>query len=132
MAQAGTKSGQEAAGQMGISVCQKQPGPGKHIPNQTLNQTDQLDAFQRVLPGDTPHMYDDMKAHLQVMLDIGAICKLHSPWASTVVPVQKKDGSLRFCIKLRKLNNLSSMRTSTACRVPVVLLNQPEVLLLTG
>ena len=50
-------------------------------------------------------MCDDMKAHLQEMLDIGAIRKLHIPWASMVVLVQKKDGSLRFCIDLRKLNN---------------------------
>ena len=51
------------------------------------------------------HMYDDMRAHIQEMLDIGAIGKLHSPWASTVVQGQKKDGGLRFCINLRKLNN---------------------------
>ena len=38
------------------------------------------------------------------MLDIGAICKSHSQWASAVVLVQKKDGGLRFCIDLRKLN----------------------------
>ena len=43
-----------------------------------------------------PPMYDDMRAHIQEMLDIGAIWKLHSPWASTVVLVRKKDGSLRF------------------------------------
>ena len=46
-----------------------------------------------------------MRAHMQEMLDIGAVCKSHSPWASIVVLVQKKDGSLRFCIDLRKLNN---------------------------
>ena len=51
-----------------------------------------------------PHMYDDVRAHIQEVLHIGAIRKLHSPWASTVVLVQKKDGSLRFCINLRKLN----------------------------
>ena len=50
-------------------------------------------------------MYDDMKAHLWKMLDIGAIWTSQSPWASAVVLVQKKDGSLRFCIDLRKLNN---------------------------
>ena len=50
-------------------------------------------------------MYDNMRAHVQEMLDIGAIHKLHSPWTSTVVLVQKKDGSLRSCIDLRKLNN---------------------------
>ena len=51
------------------------------------------------------HVYDDVRAHIQEMLDISAFCKLHSPWASVVVLVQKKDGSLRFCIDLRKLNN---------------------------
>ena len=49
-------------------------------------------------------MYDDIKAHLQEMLDIGAIWKLHSQWARTVVLVWKKNRSLRFCIDLRKLN----------------------------
>ena len=39
------------------------------------------------------------------MLDIRAIHQSHSLWASTVVLVQKKDGGLRFCIDLRKLNN---------------------------
>ena len=53
----------------------------------------------------TPHMYDDMRAHIQEMLDIGATCWWHSLWASAVVLVQKKDGGLRFCIDLRKLNN---------------------------
>ena len=52
-----------------------------------------------------PHMYNDVKANLQEMLDIGAIRKLHSPWATTVVLVRKKDVSLRFCIDLRKLNS---------------------------
>ena len=39
------------------------------------------------------------------MLDIGAIQLSTSPWASPVVLVHKKDGSLWFCIDLRKLNN---------------------------
>ena len=50
-------------------------------------------------------MYNDMRAHLQEMVDIAAIWKLHSTWTSPVVLFQKKDSSLRFCIDLRKLNN---------------------------
>ena len=51
-----------------------------------------------------PHQYDEVRRHLKEMLEIGAIRKSNSPWASAVVVVRKKDGSLRFCIDLRKLN----------------------------
>ena len=50
-------------------------------------------------------MYNDVKAHFLEMLDLGAFWKSHSPWASAVVMVQKKDGSLRSCINLWKLKN---------------------------
>ena len=49
-------------------------------------------------------MYEEVKAHIQEMFDIGAFCPSDSPWASAVVLVWKKDGKLRFCIDLRKLN----------------------------
>ena len=51
-----------------------------------------------------PHQYEEVRKHLKEMLNIGAIRCSNSPWASPVVLVGKKDGSLRFCIDLRKLN----------------------------
>ena len=37
-----------------------------------------------------PHQYEEVRKHLQEMLDIGAIRKSKSPWASAVVLVRKK------------------------------------------
>ena len=51
-----------------------------------------------------PRMYEEIREHLKETLEIGAICPWHSPWASPVVFVHKKDSKLRFCIDLRKLN----------------------------
>ena len=51
-----------------------------------------------------PHQYEEVKQHLKEMLGIGAVNESKSPWASAVVLVSEKDGSLRFCIDLRKLN----------------------------
>ena len=51
-----------------------------------------------------PHQFEEVRKHLKEMEDIGAIRRSNSPWASPVVLVKKKDGSLRFCIDLRKLN----------------------------
>ena len=50
------------------------------------------------------HQFEKVRRHLGEMLEIGAIKHSNSPWASAVVLVQIKDGSLRFCIDLRKLN----------------------------
>ena len=41
-----------------------------------------------------PHQYDEVRKHLKEMLEIGAIRKSNSPWASPVVLVRKKYGSL--------------------------------------
>ena len=59
------------------------------------------EAYRRI----PPQMYDDVKTHIQEMLDLGAIRPSNSPWASSIVLVRKKDGRLRFCIDLRRLNN---------------------------
>ena len=59
------------------------------------------EAYRRI----PPQMYDEVKAHIQEMLDLGAIRPSNSPLASAIVLVRKKDGRLRFCIDLRRLNN---------------------------
>ena len=51
-----------------------------------------------------PSQFEEVCKHLKEMLEIGAIRKSNSLWASAIVLVRKKDGSLRFCIDLRKLN----------------------------
>ena len=52
----------------------------------------------------TPGMYDEVKAHIQEMLNVGVIRPSNSLWAGAIVLVWKKDGKLRFCINLQKLN----------------------------
>ena len=65
------------------------------------NNTPFNERYRRV----PPHQYEEVRKNLQEMLDIGAIHRSTSPWASPVVLVCKKDGSLQFCVNLRKLNN---------------------------
>ena len=65
------------------------------------NNTPFKERYRRI----PPHQCEEVRKHLQEMLDIGAIHRSTSPWASPVVLVCKKDGSLQFCINLRKLNN---------------------------
>ena len=65
------------------------------------DETPFKERYQRI----SPHQYEEVRKHLQEMLDIGVIQQSTSPWASPVVLICKKDGSLWFCIDLRKLNN---------------------------
>ena len=50
---------------------------------------------------------EELREHLKLMLEVGAIHLSNSPWCNAVVLVKKKDGSLRFCINFRKLNLLT-------------------------
>ena len=56
--------------------------------------------FRRI----APHKVEEVQQHIQEMLDGGAIQPSQSPWCNAVVLVQKKDGTLRFCIDFRRLN----------------------------
>ena len=52
-----------------------------------------------------PPLVEEVREHLQEMLDGGAIWPSQSPWCNAVVLVRKKDGGLRFCIDFRQLNS---------------------------
>ena len=105
MTQTRAESGQKIAAQMeNLFACSDLDLGKTALIKHKIEVTDQT-LFKEQDQHIPPHMYDDMRAHIQEMLDIGAIQKSHRPWASTVVLVWKKDSSLRFCNSLSKLNN---------------------------
>ncbi len=59
---------------------------------------------QRVRPIH-PSDYEAVRLHLQELKDANIIRESDSPYASPIVIVKKKDGSIRLCIDYRKLNN---------------------------
>ena len=69
--------------------------------------------YRRIPPG----MYEEVRQHLKEMLEAGAIRKSQSSYCSNVVLARKSDGSLRFCLDLRKLNNKTIKDAYTLPRV---------------
>ena len=51
-----------------------------------------------------PPLLEEVCASLRDMLEVGAVRPSQSPWCNAVVLVQKKDGTLRFCVNFRCLN----------------------------
>ena len=41
------------------------------------------------------------------MLESGVVERSTSPWASPIVLMKKKDGTVRFCVDYRKVNNIT-------------------------
>ena len=110
------------------------PTFGKHLTTKELNNlNDLLETFEDVLsikPGKTdiiehhivtnttkpiklppyrvPQAYQIMiRQEIQEMLNQGIIEPSVSEWASPIVPILKKDGSLRLCVDYRRLNAIS-------------------------
>ena len=71
-----------------------------NILKDTIELTDQqpFKGRYRRIP---PHLFEEVKQHLQEMVEVGAIRRSFSPWASAVVLVRKKEWGLRLCIDLR-------------------------------
>ena len=56
--------------------------------------------FRHILPP----LLEEVRTHVNDMLQARAIRPSSSPWCNVVILVQKKDGGLHFCIDFRKLN----------------------------
>ncbi|RWS00536.1 Retrovirus-related Pol polyprotein from transposon 17.6-like protein, partial [Dinothrombium tinctorium] len=59
----------------------------------------------------TPYRYslsqrEEIERQIQDLIEIGVVRPTKSPWSCPVVLVKKKDGSMRMCVDLRKVNSL--------------------------
>lgn len=75
----------------------------------TLHQIDTGDAKPvKLPPRRVPlHLQKEVADHVKQMQENGIIRPFCSPWAAPVLLVRKRDGSLRFCVDYRKLNDLT-------------------------
>ena len=51
-----------------------------------------------------PTMIEELRQHINQLLDMGVIEESSSPYSSPIVIVRKKSGELRLCVDFRKLN----------------------------
>ena len=54
-----------------------------------------------------PRHFDEVREHIQGLLAKKIIVESHSPYASPIVIVRKKDGTLRLCVDYRRLNAIT-------------------------
>ena len=78
-----------------IGLCDKVPHKIETTDDRPVNQP-----YRRI----PPQHFKEVRELLQKFLDQGIIQKSNSPYASPIVLVQKKDGSLRICVDYRRLN----------------------------
>ena len=66
-------------------------------------------------------MVEEVRNHLKEMLESGTIRPSQSAWCNTMVLVQKKDSSLRFCIDFHHLNTHTKKDSYPLPRIQEVL-----------
>lgn len=74
----------------------------------------------RLIP---PSMINEVRNHLYQLLAIGIIRRSHSPWASNVVLVQRKNNDLRLCVDYRQLNERTNKDSYALPKVEELLEN---------
>jgi len=55
-----------------------------------------------------PIMVDNLKTHLNEQVAEGILAPGDGPWASALVPVRKKNGTWRYAVDYRRLNNVTT------------------------
>lgn len=78
-----------------VGLCSKIPHKIQQTDNQPVRQS-----YRRI----PPHQLSEVRELLQKLTEQGVIRQSNSPYASPIVLVKKKDGSLRMCIDYRQLN----------------------------
>lgn len=69
--------------------------------------------FRRIPPSE----YDAVKTHIRQLLDSKVIRESNSPYASPIVIVRKKDGTIRLCVDYRQLNSKTRRDTFPLPRI---------------
>ena len=54
-----------------------------------------------------PQQRDNVRQLIGEMLEKGVVERSISPWASPIVLVRKRDGTMRFCVDYRKMNSIT-------------------------
>ena len=80
---------------------------GKTVEHSIVLKDPDVTPFKEWFHQILPPQVEEVREHLKLMLEVGAIRLSNSPWYNAVVLVCKKDGSLQFCIDFRKLNSLT-------------------------
>ena len=82
-------------------------GRTKAVKHKIVLQDPEALSFKEHFRRIPPPQVEEVREHLKLMLDAGAIRPSNSPWCNAIVLVRKKDGSLHFYIDFRRLNSLT-------------------------